>query len=1008
MTFDMRSLAERLASVDADRIAIDADGELITRRELSQEALAIAAALRRADLSPGAVVAVEDFSSWRWIAAMLGVWAAGGVYMPLDGITLTAADPVPEVRLGSGRQGLEGTCDRRSGPADPPGYTHPDLGYLLPTSGSTGAPKWVRGSLAGLSNFIAWEIAALAVSPSDVVSQLTPASFDPVFRDVLLPLLSGARLAMTEKRAQIVTGPDLAAWLQARGVTIAHMVPTVARAMEHWAPAERPPNTRAVLLAGEPLHVGDIERLFERFPRCQLIVNLYGPSETTLAAFAEMVSRDAIPKRDAGSVPVGHPLPGVTALVLNEDDAPCLPYERGEVVIRSRSASHGYWPGPLIDGERFIVNPFDRNDAVPVYRTKDIGFELPDGRLVLEGRLDAQYKFRGSRVDLGQLEATIRTDAAVRDVGARVVSPPGGGVDVLAVYVDAEEPVDRVRERWAGWAGPAPSLWLQVDALPRTRSGKLNRAALPLPLLGAAAATSTAAGPILGEILRLWQTVMPYASGVTASTSFSRSGGQSIEAVQLLNALERRFGLRLSLRAILDLQTPEAIAEHLERAGATMLGDDATRADAPAGTTAPLTGAQQRFWDWTLQDGDPTRFQFLFAAELSGPLDASRLSQSLGTTIASADGQRMAFRTEGATVLQSPEDIRIDVPIVEPPSGLTDPMAWCEADALQLAREPFSLRSGGLARARIYRLAAERHVFALVNHVLASDGWTKERLLREVSSRYDGHTPSPARSFLSFARQQELERADLWPRFDGFWAPKFASLADPALPYAGCRRGHAMATIARSWAGDDHRELVRRAGILNISLPSVLLAALLRALHAWTGQSRGHLLLSNASRPSPDLNSVLGCFTDSLLFTYDESLRSSPSESAERTQTQLADCLSAAAPGFLWLTRRFRPDMDPHAPESFPIIFAPQPDFLSALTLPGVQVAPLNWGEPRWIWPLEVYPVLREDQIELRVNHGTAFFNPPKVVELMELILAELRAFNNTALGGTRCSPTKS
>ncbi len=213
-----------------------------------------------------------------------------------------------------------------------------DPAYVFFTSGTTGVPKGILGSHKGLSHFIQWEQKRFGGNTNDRVAQLTGVSFDVVLRDIFLPLSSGATLCLPDI-ASVPHGDDVIGWMRRERITILHTVPSLAAA---WLDSRESrgglPNLRWTLMAGEPLTDTLVRRWREQMGTTHGILNLYGPTETTLAKCAYRVPAEP----SSGVQPIGEPLPDTQALIINKADQLCGLGEPGEIVIRTSFRSLGY------------------------------------------------------------------------------------------------------------------------------------------------------------------------------------------------------------------------------------------------------------------------------------------------------------------------------------------------------------------------------------------------------------------------------------------------------------------------------------------------------------------------------------------------------------------------------------------------------------------------------------------------------------------------------------------
>ncbi len=611
---------------------------VITYGELSAAAAAVARRLHAAGLARGRVVAIHGRRSAGLIAAMLGVMAAGGALLILDAalpeerkallVRLAAASHLVDLEAAAPRPwaaGLAGLpvvdadsdLDPDLGPAPPaalagtaepatPARSTPSTpatpatpstiaaelaaaaaglagdapAYVFFTSGTTGRPKGVLGSHRGLSHFLLWQRDAFAVGPADRCAQLTHLAFDVMLRDVFLPLVSGAALCLPEEADE---RPDrVLAWLERRRVSLLHAVPSLARRwLDGAAPGLALAGLRFVFFAGEPLPAALVAAWRRAFPRSGAQVNLYGPTETTLAKCAHLLGRELA----AGIQPIGRPLPQTQVLVLAPGGRLCGVGEPGELVIRTPFRSLGYLAEP--DASRrqpspagahpgvargFAPNPFHAVPGDLVYATGDRGRYRPDGSLDILGRADHQVKVRGVRIDPAEIEAALCSLDGVRQavVAAREMAP--GDTQLVAWVVCADPPgAAAAAELRRGLAARLPSYlvpaWFVIlPALPLNANGKLDRAALPDP--GSAPRAGRAGAPPAGAMERRvaswWRSIL---GGVEAARDedFFTLGGDSIKALRLAALAEQELGVEMPAAAIVVQPTIAAQASWLER-----------------------------------------------------------------------------------------------------------------------------------------------------------------------------------------------------------------------------------------------------------------------------------------------------------------------------------------------------------------------------------------------------------------------------------------------------------
>lgn len=443
--------------------AIRQGEDIWTYGELGAKATELAQALVAGRLNGGEVVAVTGELSFGLIASMLAVLASRGVLLNIDrnlpverqrvmlneakatrllylghpsaedewlreagGLVVTYVDPRSACEIDQG-------SERRT--VGLPAVASNDAAYIFFTSGTTGVPKGILGNHKGLSHFLHWQRDTFGIDPSDRAAQLTAFSFDVLLRDVFLPLVSGATLCLRDGPEN--AGPEqLMEWLERDEITLMHSVPSLA---QYWLANKPPsvslPHLRYVFFAGEPLPDTLVRRWREAFAGGGQIINLYGPTETTLAkCFYRVPEKDMPP----GSQPVGHPLPQTQALVLNEQQQLCGIGEPGEIVIRTPFRTRGYINSSEENRSRFVKNFWSDDDNDLLYRTGDRGRYRLDGSLEITGRIDNQLKIRGVRVEPEEIEAALDAHEGVREVTV-VARKDQSGDKYLVAYVVPDE-----------------------------------------------------------------------------------------------------------------------------------------------------------------------------------------------------------------------------------------------------------------------------------------------------------------------------------------------------------------------------------------------------------------------------------------------------------------------------------------------------------------------------------------------------------------------------------------
>ena len=558
--------------------------------DLSHAAQKLAKVLLVHRIEVGDVVAVSGTRSFGLIASMLGVFLSGGVLLNVDpklpihrqkvmlqksqAKYLLCLDSKPSDHKDIWDSLVNIYVEPATGEAinsqtesfsviQLPEIADDDAAYIFFTSGITGVPKGVRGCHKGLSHFLTWQRQTFEISSQDRIAQLTALSFDVVLRDIFLPLTSGATLCLP--REEDILEPTLIlSWLEQEQISVFHTVPTLAESWLTSVPAGVSLRTlRWLFFAGEPLKGTLVQKWRETFPQAGEIVNLYGPTETTLAKCCYQIPDEP----NSGIQPVGLPLPETQALILGANNQLCGIGEKGEIVIRTPFRSLGYINAPEENLPRFVANPFGSEQQDLLYYTGDLGRYRLDGSLDILGRLDHQVKIRGVRIEPGEIEAVLSQHANVIR-SAVIARKDVTGEKRLVAYIvsQAEQPHSSklrsfVQEHLPNYM--VPSVFVFIDSIPLTPNGKVDRRALPAPDNTRQESSSTFVAPqdkLESNLIKIWSQVLKI-QPIGVRDNFFDLGGNSLQAVALFAQIEKQFGKKLPLVTLFQSGTVAEIAQ---------------------------------------------------------------------------------------------------------------------------------------------------------------------------------------------------------------------------------------------------------------------------------------------------------------------------------------------------------------------------------------------------------------------------------------------------------------
>uniref|UniRef100_UPI0011609DC7 non-ribosomal peptide synthetase n=1 Tax=Streptomyces humi TaxID=1428620 RepID=UPI0011609DC7 len=857
-----------------DAVAMVSGGRVLTYAGLLERAGRLAHVLRGRGVGAESVVGLCLPRGVDMVVAVVGVWLAGGAYLPLDPeypaerLEFMVADSGARVVLREGD--LARTSDLPSTVPDvavAPGQ----LAYVIYTSGSTGRPKGVQvshGSVVGMVTALGPELGA---GPGTRVLQFASFSFDAAVLDVAVTLARGGTLvvATAEERGE----PEaLTAMIGAEGVGAASVVPSLLGVLD----PEQVSGIETLLLGAERL----TEQVARAWAPGRRLVNTYGPTEATVMVTAGQVVGQGLP-------PIGAPVANARLYVLDDRLEPVPVGVAGEVFIAGPQVARGYAGRPALTAERFLPDPF-ASDGSRMYRSGDRARWLPDGRLDFVGRADQQVKVRGFRIEPGEIEAVLTAHPQVRSA---VVVPFGAEDDRrLVAYLVPEDPatgIPPVTDLRAHAAAhlPAfmiPSVFTLVDVLPLTPNGKLDRAALPEPDVAQRGlpAYVPPASPTEELLVGVWSRLLGVAR-VGVTDNFFELGGHSLLATRVGSRIRELLSVDLPLSAMFDRPTVRELAAVVDRSARGTAVPPVTVADRDR--PLPLSFAQQRLWFLDQLEPGSTEYTVALPVWLRGEKpDVEALGAALGAIVARHEvlRTRLVVGADGVPY-QCVDDAPsgFPLPLVDV-SGEPEPVAVARELVAGAAAVPFDLATGPLVRATLLRLAPDQHVLAVTVHHVVFDEWSDRVFRRELGSLYeafrDGQpvplAPLPLQyaDFAAWQRQWLTGTALAAQR--AYWVAQLADLPELELPVDRQRprvRSTEGAVLRFTVPAHTTEALRRLSRAHDSTMFMTLLAALSVLLGRYGGAEDVAVGTPVANRNRAETEDLIGFFVNTLVMRTD-------------------------------------------------------------------------------------------------------------------------------------------
>lgn len=588
-------LINRQAARTPEAPALRWNGETLSYRALRDAALSLAGALRHTGCRPGHRYVVAMTPSAAWVETVIAIWYAGATVVSVDPDVppqrlrdiIADSDPqavlcegIPSPALTEAAGDLLRSLSDLAAPAagiaaaDSIPTAPGSIAYLAFTSGSSGRPKGVMITHQAAANFALAQAELLGREALQRVLQLTPASFDAVYSDLMMTLGGGGTLCIAAGEARL-PGHALSQFIAEERITLITATPSML--------AELDPAVCSELVA--MISVGEIctTQAAQRWWRSCAFYNGYGPTEATIGASLGRFCGES----GAGShnsLDVGHPLANYDMFVL-DDDLNLLPRgAAGEIYIGGSGLALGYAKRPDLTADRFVPNPYGA-PGERLYRTGDRGRWLADARLQFLGRFDRQLKRRGVRIEPAEIEAVLRTHPAVDDCFVAVADAPNDTVQLVA-YVTGRKPeddaglIDQLRRHFPPFMMPGRFVW--VPALPTGATGKID-----ISSLAKAAPRANPASPfsaLEAQLGEAWREVLA-TDEIGVDDNFFDIGGHSLLLHKLQIEVERRTGRTVALLDFFDYPTIRALARNMRPPAANPDPD-------PRSLTLPAPGDQ--------------------------------------------------------------------------------------------------------------------------------------------------------------------------------------------------------------------------------------------------------------------------------------------------------------------------------------------------------------------------------------------------------------------------------
>ncbi|MDF3255355.1 non-ribosomal peptide synthetase [Bacillus velezensis] len=870
-------LFERQAEETPDARAVVYDGQILTYRELNERANRIAAALRSNGVGPESVVALLTGRTTELASGILGILKAGGAYLPIgDDVPreraewmlkdckadiLLQSDKLDGLPLSGKRLFIEDIQTKAGlSSENPEPLGGPEsLAYMIYTSGSTGAPKGVmieQRSVIRLvknSNYIDF-------TPKDRLLFTSSLGFDVTTFEIFGPLLNGASLYVSDQETYL-DSDVLETFIQQNGITTLWLTSSLFNHLSEQNEHVFSGLSR-LIIGGEALSPSHVNRVRKTLPHLS-IWNGYGPTENTTFSTCFLIEQSY-----DHSIPIGRPVGNSTAYIINSRGTPQPIGVIGELCTGGDGVARGYFGRPELTEEKFVPNPFVPGERM--YRTGDLARWLPDGTIEYAGRMDDQVKIRGYRVELGEIEAALRSLDGVKEAAVSVRTGQSGNKELIAYMslqtdMDTEKVRSSLSKQLPNYMVPA--YMMELEKLPLTPNGKLDRKNLPEPELALQTAYTAPRNELEEQLSVIWQEVLG-TKQVGIEDSFFELGGDSIKALQVAARLGR-YGWKMTASDLFRHPSIKELAPLIRKAERVI-------DQRPVEGDIPWTPVQHWFLSQRMENRNHFNQSVMMFS--SDALHKQPLKQALEHLVIHHDALRITVSSENESIRQINHGIQKDELYSLDIWDLSETDTWEREieDEVAALQQRMDIEKGPLLKAGWFKTRSGDYLFITVHH-LAVDGVSWRILLEDLSAAYTQavkgqpvQLPPKTDSFKQYAvRLSEYAKSSKLMREEEYW--RFIEEETAAeLPYEKPQHqtgaDSVRQTVSFTLTEEETSVLLQQVNrAYHTDTQDILLTAAALALRDWTGGGRLRIAMEGHGRehimPELDISRTVGWFT---------------------------------------------------------------------------------------------------------------------------------------------------
>jgi len=973
----IQELFEEQVEKTPDNIAVIYENQQLTYRELNRRANQLARVLRKKGVVPDSIVGIKVDRSLEMIVGIMGILKAGGAYLPIDPdypedrikfiledsgakLLISQTYQIREVYKGSEIININ---DKETYALDSSNLeilNRPtNLAYIIYTSGSTGKPKGVMISNYSVINFINSQKKEFGIDENERILQFSTISFDASVEQIFVSLLSGAVLILVSKQ-RLLDITEFQSYIEEKRVTHLHAVPAFLENIR-WRDSYK---LKRVLAGGDvcPMELANRWNIHCDF------YNKYGPTETTVTSIELLV------KKGFGKVLIGKPISNTRIYITDKNNKLCPIGVRGELCIAGDGLAIGYLNRPELTAEKFVENPFEPGKRM--YRTGDLARWLSDGNIEFLGRIDHQVKIRGFRIELREIESRLLKHEAIKEAVVAAKEDQSGNKYICAyIKADKELTVSELR----GYMGQelpdymVPSYFVQLDKMPLTPNGKIDRKALPEPNVSMMAGTEYEAprNDIEEKLVKIWQEVLRIEK-IGINDNFFDLGGHSLKATSMVSKIHKELNVEVPLREVFKRPTVKELAEFIKGQKENIYSS-IVRVEKRS--YYEMSSAQKRLYTLQQFDLENTSYNMPGILEMEGKLDAERLNNVFKRLIKRHEALRTSFELIREEIVQKiQEEAELEIEYKEAVEEEIE-------EILRSFVRPFDLSKAPLLRVGLVKLYLEKYILMFDMHHIISDGTSMGILTDEFVKLYEGQELSPLRlQYKDYAAwQNSMLSSEIIKKQERYWLKTFKEeIPVLSLPTNYQRPAIQIFEGDRVYFELDEeiaRGLRKTAKETGATMYMVLLAGFNILLSKYSGQEDIAIGSPIAGRPHADLDNIIGMFVNTLAMRNYPKGRKTIIEFIEEVKINALNAYENQDYQFEELVERLNIRRDMSRNPVFDVMFAMQNMDMGEMAIEGISIKPYRMENHVSKFDITIEVVEKGEKLGITIEYYSRLFN---------------------------------